>query len=351
MRLVEETDPVVVPPVVTPPTVTPGTGLTVDFYNGMNFETFVRSEVSNSNYSWGGGSPGGGVNANQFSVRSEGSFRTDGAGTYQFRTRSDDGIRVWIDGNLEIDNWTNHGPTYDYTSTFTFGENEVHDIRIEYFENGGGAVNQLQWRKDGGSWGAVSATNLYERGAANPVTPGSTTPGYTIPGDITPMTFQGDLPAPPVDPSRDDGRTFGVGPAGYTHGQFDVPLTDLRTNYLGDRTGKGSVASLGSLGDLNLANLQSTSAFGTGLQILDAALGEITVNQGAVDGMKISMQAEIRQAESALEINDQATERLNSLEKAIEDARKAREELAETARWSAAELLSPTRLNIFDLMM
>ncbi|MEL7239329.1 MAG: hypothetical protein AAGK78_10740, partial [Planctomycetota bacterium] len=201
-----------------------------------------------------------------------------------------------------------------------------------------------------GGWGAINAANLYERGAPNPVTPGTTTPGYTIPGTDTPLTFQGDLPTAPVDPSRDDGRSFAVGPAGYTHGKFDVPLTDLRTNYLGDRSGQGSVADLGGAGRLNLEDLQKVNAFGTGLQILDAALGELVVNQGAVDGLKFSMQAEINVAEAALKVNTNATERADAIEAAAKEAEQARLQLAREARWTAANLLSPTRLNLLDLL-
>ena len=52
------------------------------------------------------------------------------SGDYTIRTISDDGIRVWIDGRLVIDNWDLHGSEIDYTS-LTGGR---HEIRVQYFQ-------------------------------------------------------------------------------------------------------------------------------------------------------------------------------------------------------------------------
>jgi hypothetical protein len=55
---------------------------------------------------------------------------------------SDDGIRVWLDDRLVIDDWTWHGPTaHDYE--FTIDEAKSIDIRIEHFELDGYALLTL----------------------------------------------------------------------------------------------------------------------------------------------------------------------------------------------------------------
>jgi hypothetical protein len=51
-------------------------------------------------------------------------------GTYTLRTISDDGVRVWVDGVLVIDNWTQHGSTLDYSSL----SGGKHSLRVEYFQ-------------------------------------------------------------------------------------------------------------------------------------------------------------------------------------------------------------------------
>jgi hypothetical protein len=51
---------------------------------------------------------------------------------------ADDGIRLWVDGDLLIDAWTDQSPTsYQVTRTLTAGS---HAVKVEYYENGGGAV-------------------------------------------------------------------------------------------------------------------------------------------------------------------------------------------------------------------
>jgi parallel beta-helix repeat protein len=56
-----------------------------------------------------------------------------GSGTFSVRTISDDGVRVWIDGTLAIDNWKPHESEVDY-APLSAGR---HDIRVEYVQVGG----------------------------------------------------------------------------------------------------------------------------------------------------------------------------------------------------------------------
>ncbi len=53
-----------------------------------------------------------------------------GPGEYTLRAISDDGVRVWVDGNLAIDNWKPHDSTLD-TAPIAPGR---HDIRVAYYQ-------------------------------------------------------------------------------------------------------------------------------------------------------------------------------------------------------------------------
>ncbi|MHC4226424.1 MAG: PA14 domain-containing protein, partial [Planctomycetota bacterium] len=66
------------------------------------------------------------------------------SGTYTFHTQSDDGIRLWVNGQRLIDNWTNHGNTPD-SNDITLAAGQRYRIRLEYYEDGGGAVCELYW--------------------------------------------------------------------------------------------------------------------------------------------------------------------------------------------------------------
>lgn len=52
------------------------------------------------------------------------------SGTYTLRTLSDDGIRVWVDGRLVIDNWDLHGTEVDH-APLTGGR---HELRVQFFQ-------------------------------------------------------------------------------------------------------------------------------------------------------------------------------------------------------------------------
>jgi hypothetical protein len=55
------------------------------------------------------------------------------AGRYLLRTISDDGIRVWVDGNLVIERWSTHESTIDEVP-LTPGR---HRLRVQFYQNGG----------------------------------------------------------------------------------------------------------------------------------------------------------------------------------------------------------------------
>ena len=99
-------------------------------------------------FNWGGGNPAVGIGADNFSVRWTGYVQATVSGTYTFRTQSDDGIRLWVGGAPVINNWTDHGPTYN-TGTVTLSAGQYYPVTLEYYERGGGAVAQFQWQKPG----------------------------------------------------------------------------------------------------------------------------------------------------------------------------------------------------------
>lgn len=60
------------------------------------------------------------------------------AGKWRIATTSDDGIRVWVDDALVIDDWTHHAPT-PHEVELEFAEAGAHTVRVEYFELDGHA--------------------------------------------------------------------------------------------------------------------------------------------------------------------------------------------------------------------
>ncbi len=100
-----------------------------------------RQEVS-IDYNWGLGSPDPVVHSDQFSARWQRYIET-GSGWYRFTATSDDGIRVYVDGELLIDQWNDHPPTtFSASKSLSSGH---HLLKVEYYENFVGAVARLNW--------------------------------------------------------------------------------------------------------------------------------------------------------------------------------------------------------------
>ncbi len=79
-----------------------------------------------------------------FSVRWAGHLTPRHSETYTFYTLSNDGVRLWVNDKLLIDNWTDHGATEDKaTIPLEFGCKVP--VKMEYYWNGGAAVAKLSW--------------------------------------------------------------------------------------------------------------------------------------------------------------------------------------------------------------
>lgn len=159
----ESTVTVPITPVDVAPTLTTangftGTGLTGTYYLGdynLTGPSSVRldptidfeSSISDPNPTTVWGMPG--MNPEDYSVRWTGKIKAPADGDYTLRTISDDGVRLWVDGNDEIDNWTTHAPVNDYTDTLHFTAGSLHTIELDYYERGGGEKINLSWMYSG----------------------------------------------------------------------------------------------------------------------------------------------------------------------------------------------------------
>jgi hypothetical protein len=83
-----------------------------------------------------------------FAVRWTGKLEAPRPGNYTLHTLSDDGVRLWIDGRLVIDDWTDHSAKED-TAQVALEGGKLHDLKMEYYQSGGGAVARLYWSSPG----------------------------------------------------------------------------------------------------------------------------------------------------------------------------------------------------------
>ena len=90
---------------------------------------------------WGPGGPTGvGVGTDNFSVRWV-KTQSFAAGTHTFTATADDGVRVYLDGSLVIDQWKDQAPT-TYTASRSVSAGD-HTVSVEYYEHTEVAVARL----------------------------------------------------------------------------------------------------------------------------------------------------------------------------------------------------------------
>jgi hypothetical protein len=119
-------------------------GLTAEYYRNKDLtgSPHIKRVDSTIDNNWGGGGPTGlGVN-DRFSVRWTGSVLPQYTQTYTFTTRTDDGVRLWVNGILLINRWRDFAPT-NHSGNIALVAGQYASIKMEYYENGGGAVAQL----------------------------------------------------------------------------------------------------------------------------------------------------------------------------------------------------------------
>jgi len=123
-----------------------GTGLRGDYYTGTDFGKLVLTRIDPKiDFQWAGGEVDPAVGASNLSIRWTGDVTAQFTETYTFYTITDDGIRLWINGQLIIDNWTHHGDTED-RGTIDLVAGQVCSLEMEYFQAGGGSIMQLGWQ-------------------------------------------------------------------------------------------------------------------------------------------------------------------------------------------------------------
>ncbi|MEQ8849614.1 carbohydrate-binding domain-containing protein [Botrimarina sp.] len=138
-----------------------GRGLRGEYFAGANFESslFTRTDAT-IDFTWGLGSPAAEVPVDNFSVVWTGLVEPLYSETYTFRTTTDDGVRLWVDGQLIVDRWTGQAPT-EWSGQIALEAGRRYDLRMEYNEYQSGAVAQLRWQSARQPLQIVPRSQLY----------------------------------------------------------------------------------------------------------------------------------------------------------------------------------------------
>ncbi len=102
------------------------------------------------------------VPAEFFAVKWKGYLKPPVEGEYRIYVVTDDGCRVWVDGNLVIDAWKDQAPTV-YHSPPLLLSLELHELEVRFYNRYVFAVFQLGWIMPNGEAGIIPCEHLVSR--------------------------------------------------------------------------------------------------------------------------------------------------------------------------------------------
>jgi len=122
-------------------------GLNAEYFDNVNLsgEPKVKRIDKNISFNWADGKPANELDVNNFSVRWTGYLKAPHSGEFIINTATDDGVRLWIDDNLIINDWTDHG-VMTISRKINLEEGRLYKIKMEYYEKSGEAVAILGWQ-------------------------------------------------------------------------------------------------------------------------------------------------------------------------------------------------------------
>jgi hypothetical protein len=152
-----------------------GTGLRGDYYT-TQFQTFTNAPTltrldTNVDFVFGTGSPDPLISSDKFTVRWTGQVQPLYSQAYTFYTKSDDGARLWVNGQLMVDRWVNQSVTEIASSPVSLTANQKYHLLMEYYENTSSSEVHLIWSSPSQVKQAVATSQLYPASLAGPVVP------------------------------------------------------------------------------------------------------------------------------------------------------------------------------------
>lgn len=138
-----------------------GTGLWGEYYGTPDFRDLRVARLDPVvDFDWGAGRPDPRVGSDRFSVRWTGWLVPPADDEYTLTALVDDGARVWLDGELIIDD-VKEAPPREASHKRRLQGGRRYELRVEFIEFGGGATMRLQWSTPAQRKTAIPQTALF----------------------------------------------------------------------------------------------------------------------------------------------------------------------------------------------
>src|SRR5581483_11388614 len=148
-----------------------GTGLSGQYWAQTSSQAFINPNFTNAptltrtdsvvDFNWGAAGPGGNVGATNYVVRWTGCVQPQFSEPYTFYTTPDDGVRLFVNGQLVINDWATQVATAR-SGSITLAAQQLYNIELDYFYgNDNGAEVLLAWSSPSTPQAIVPQTQLY----------------------------------------------------------------------------------------------------------------------------------------------------------------------------------------------
>jgi hypothetical protein len=124
----------------------PAGGLSAAYYDTRDFTgpALTRTDPR-IDFDWGAGSPALAIGPDTFSARWTGRVRAPSSELFTFYTFTNDGVRLWVEGELLVDRWVQQSGGVEWSAQLALEAGRWYTIQMDYYENTGNAVARLLW--------------------------------------------------------------------------------------------------------------------------------------------------------------------------------------------------------------
>lgn len=101
------------------------------------------------------------IGQNDFSARWSGSVQAQYDETYTFLTITRAGVRLWVNGQLLINDWTAHPEPATNNGNITLKSQQLYNIQLDYFQSDSNTLSKLLWSSPSIAQNIIPQSQLY----------------------------------------------------------------------------------------------------------------------------------------------------------------------------------------------
>ena len=261
----------------------PRSGLKAEYFDYVDLTGRLAERIDQTvDFDWGDAEPVPGV-GDTFSVRWSGIVTPAYTERYTFVTRADDGVRLWIDGQLVIDDWQMHSAA-ERSGQIELAAGKAYDLKLEYFDGLRIAKIRLEWKSASQARQVVPASALAPERPEDPPAIDVPEPGGVVAivepagtNDLLPP-----LPEPVVAPPADAPAIVSYG------GPLPPPAPPVAGETFNAEPGEGTVL-VRRPADGQLIPLDEPASLPVGTRV-DAREGGVDLQTAPAEGVTLPTQ-------------------------------------------------------------